>query len=85
MRKTNNPVFTLYGRAFCHLCEDMFATLQRLRGEHDFSVRLVDIDDDPELLKRFDILIPVLEIDGQEVCHHFLDIEKVRVILGGFR
>ena len=46
-----------------------------------FTVELVDIDAsaDPALLERYDTLVPVLfgPLDEPELCHYFLDVNKV--------
>jgi thiol-disulfide isomerase/thioredoxin len=78
--------FTLYSRSYCHLCDDMLAALQALRHEFDFSVEVLDVDADPELVARYDELVPVLlgGKGGQEparLCHYFLDEDKVRALL----
>ncbi len=71
----------LYSRSWCHLCEDMLAALEALRGEFSFEVEVLDVDADPALEAKYDELVPVLEADGQELCHYFLDVEKVRAYL----
>ena len=76
---------TLYSRTYCHLCDDMLAALESLRGEHDFDVRVLDVDADPVLEAKFDERVPVLEADGRELCHYHLDEQAVRAYLAGFR
>jgi hypothetical protein len=34
---------------------------------HNLTVEEVDIRSDPDLYRRYDILIPVLVVDGQEI------------------
>lgn len=69
--------FTLYSRSYCHLCEDMLAALQAFmaRAGMPYTVDVVDVDADPQLVARFDELVPVLyaDPDGPEICHYFLD------------
>jgi glutaredoxin len=66
---------TLYGRAYCHLCEDMRRALEGLEDELQFTVQSVDVDSDPVLEARFGDLVPVLVgPDGNEICHYFLDL-----------
>jgi thioredoxin reductase (NADPH) len=72
---------TLYSREYCHLCHDMLAALEALRGEFAFTVEVLDVDLDPALEARYDELVPVLEADGHELCHYFLDEDKVRAYL----
>jgi hypothetical protein len=73
---------TLYSREYCHLCHDMLAALEALRGEFAFTVEVLDVDLDPALEAKYDELVPVLEADGHELCHYFLDVAKVRAYLG---
>ncbi|TWO80269.1 glutaredoxin family protein [Denitratisoma oestradiolicum] len=81
----DKPLLTLYGRTYCHLCDDMLAALEALRGQHGFEVRVVDVDADPVLEARYDEWVPVLEAEGRELCHYFLDEAKVREYLAAFR
>ncbi|QDX80416.1 thioredoxin family protein [Denitratisoma sp. DHT3] len=81
----SKPLLTLYGRTYCHLCDDMLAALQPLRDQHPFEVRVVDVDADPALEARYDERVPVLEGGGRELCHYFLDEAKVREYLASFR
>ncbi|MEB0138577.1 MULTISPECIES: glutaredoxin family protein [unclassified Undibacterium] len=71
-------VFTLYSRSYCHLCDDMLAQLQTYRSAYAFTVQVIDVDGDAELLNRYDELVPVLIAakPGQaarQICHYFLD------------
>ncbi len=75
----------LYSRSYCHLCQDMLAALDQMRGEFSFAVTVVDVDSEPAALARYDERVPVLEADGQELCHYFLDDAKVREYLTRFR
>lgn len=79
----------LYSRNYCHLCHDMLAALEALRGEPgvpDFEIEVLDVDADPELEAKYNELVPVL-VDGEglELCHYFLDAAKVREYLSTFR
>ena len=69
---------TVYVRRGCHLCTDMTVALQRLQGELGFNVSEVDIDRDPVLTKRYDRRVPVLTGGDIELCHFFLDEERLR-------
>ncbi|UGQ44589.1 glutaredoxin family protein [Massilia endophytica] len=76
--------FTLYSRSYCHLCQDMLDALNALQTpEKPFTVQVIDVDEDPKLVERFDELVPVLfaSLDQPEICHYFLDENKVRAIL----
>jgi hypothetical protein len=60
---------TLYTRPGCSLCDKMKA------GLHDrgYQVREVNIDDDPELTRRYGVDIPVaVRADGTLLAKHRL-------------
>jgi thioredoxin reductase (NADPH) len=63
----------------------MLAALNALRGEHEFEVEVRDVDADPAWVERYDELVPVLLLGDEELCHYFLDMAKVREVLGRFR
>jgi thiol-disulfide isomerase/thioredoxin len=81
--------FTLYSRSYCHLCDDMLTALQALSKEFVFKISVVDVDTDQALTAQYDELVPVLVGSrvGEErviqLCHYFLDVEKVRTFLLG--
>lgn len=71
-------VVTLYSRPGCHLCEDALAGLQRLRAEIAFDIRELDISGEEALLEAYFDRIPVVELDGVELCDCVLDEDLVR-------
>ncbi|MFZ6644369.1 glutaredoxin family protein [Undibacterium sp. TJN25] len=78
--------FTLYSRSYCHLCDDMLEALQSYTADHVFTVKLVDVDADDELVALYDELVPVLigKKEGgteQQICHYFLDHAKLKEFL----
>ena len=65
---------TLYYREQCHLCDAMRKALVAFSSRHTpVSWREVDIDRDPELIRRYDARVPVLCAGEREVCHFFFD------------
>ncbi|MBA3033480.1 MAG: glutaredoxin family protein [Gammaproteobacteria bacterium] len=59
----------------------MLAALEATRGEHDFIVEVKDVDTRPEWVELYDELVPVLTLAGEEICHYFLDVERLRAAL----
>jgi glutaredoxin len=55
----------LYHRAGCHLCDDAWALLERLRAEYGFTLERIDIDRDPELVRAHGEHVPVVVVNGR--------------------
>jgi hypothetical protein len=70
----------IYSRRDCSLCERMEAGVRALAGPAA-AIRIVEIDDDPELVRRYGADIPVLCLDGEVVCRHFLDADRLAAAL----
>ena len=63
----------LYSRRDCHLCAEMHRELLAFASPTAFTLELVDIDGDPELVARYGHKVPVLVGGAEEICHYFLD------------
>lgn len=79
------PLLTVYSRVWCHLCDDLLAGLEPLREEFGFELRVLDVDEHPELEQRYGELVPVLMAEEKELCHYFLDVSVVRAYLLNLR
>lgn len=76
-----SPRLTVLSREYCHLCHEMLAALEQLRGRYDFAIDVVDVDRDPALEEKWGDKVPVL-LDGErEVCRYFLDLPAVEARL----
>ncbi|HWJ51648.1 MAG TPA: glutaredoxin family protein [Solirubrobacteraceae bacterium] len=69
---------TVYSKPDCHLCEDAIAVLEGLRSQLDFELVELDITADETLHRAYFERIPVLELDGEELCEFFVDEALVR-------
>jgi glutaredoxin len=72
----DGPVVTVYSRQGCHLCaeaERLVAVVAAGRAE----VRVVDVDEDPVLVERYTVRVPVVAVDGVEVAELVVDAEAV--------
>ena len=64
----------MYGRAYCHLCEEMAQALRSLGVEFEE----IDVDSDPRLDELYGADVPVLQSqDGSEICRHRLTPEAL--------
>ena len=57
--------FTMYTRQGCHLCEDALEELRRQQRSHDFSLEVVDVDTDSELVSQHGQCVPVVAVNGK--------------------
>ena len=67
------PRLTLYYRDGCGLCEQMHAELSLLENRYTFALARIDIDEDPGLAARFNAKVPVLAVEDEILCCHYLD------------
>ena len=74
---------TVYGRGYCHLCEEMIADLRCFPAERAFEVEIVDVDSSAELEGRYGDRVPVLVAGGRELCCHRFDPAALTAYLRG--
>lgn len=75
-------VLTIVHRRDCALCEEMLAELQALAQTVPMPpIKVVDVDADPILRRRYGLDVPVLLLDGTVVCRHRLDAEELKRLL----
>lgn len=76
------PEWVVYTREGCGLCGEFLADLAASVGEKTAAlVRVVDIESDANLLRKYKDRIPVLTIGGDFVCGYRLDRERLRPYL----
>ena len=65
MNPTSHPQYdaavVIYTRQGCHLCDDAEVLVRNFVSD----IRLVDIDQEPELVQKFNTCVPVVEINGK--------------------
>lgn len=67
-----------YTKVDCPLCEKAKARLQELQGEMDFTIEEVDIYKDDAFLEKYQIMIPVVECDGEMLGYGIINKEEIR-------
>lgn len=73
---------TLVQRHDCGLCETMLEELTALARTLSLPpIELVDVDSDPQLLRRHGVDVPVLLLDSTVVCRHRLDAAELARLL----
>jgi thioredoxin reductase (NADPH) len=75
--------WTVLSRAECSLCEQLLTELaEELSPAEAARVSVVDVDADPELVRKYGHRVPVLLADGDFVCDYRLDRARVQQIVG---
>lgn len=74
---------TLLSRTYCHLCHDMEAVVRRVAADFGVALEVVDVDSDAVLEAQFGELVPVLLHGERELCHYFVDADRLRAYLDG--
>lgn len=65
----------------------MLIQLQNFNQQELFTIDVIDVDADEELVAQYDELVPVLIAkkegeDPVQLCHYFLDVPKLKSFLG---
>ena len=74
--------FQLISRRECHLCWAMEKALREFLksqniGEECLEVVDIDAPESAEFLEKYNILVPVLLLNGVEICHYHFDESAV--------
>jgi glutaredoxin len=69
---------TVYSAPGCHLCADAIGVLRGLQAELAFELRERDITRDDALHRVYLERIPVISVDGEELCEHFVEEALLR-------
>lgn len=78
----SDPTIQLYYREGCHLCEEMAALLYRGWSHLLGEVEWVDVDRDPVLTEQYGQRIPVLVVNGKEICQYQADPKRLSAVFG---
>jgi hypothetical protein len=82
VRVVSVSVLTLYTAPGCHLCEEALTVLRGLQGELGFELLERDITREDALHRAYLERIPVLALDGEELCEYSVDPDLLRARLG---
>lgn len=73
----------LLTKEHCPLCDEAALTMKELQSEFNFEVKMVDIYKDDLLLETYQLMIPVVRINGEDVDFGQVSKQKVREYLRG--
>ena len=75
------PHVIVYSRPGCHLCDEAKQAIESAGVSDRFSMEEVNIESDPELLRKYRYDIPVVTIDGREVFRHRVNTDVFRTLV----
>lgn len=76
---------TLLFREYCSLCHHMRQALLPYQQQYGFELNVVDVDEDENLVARYNELVPVLLHGEHEICHWHLDEAALSAYLNQVR
>ena len=68
-------------RRGCHLCDLALSMLEREAERRPLRVVLIDVDADADLLRRYDLRVPVVRAAGRDVCEGMIMPLQLRAAL----
>lgn len=68
----------LYTKTNCPLCDKAKAVLTELLADYLFTLEEIDIYKDDELLEKYQLMIPVVELDGEVIGYGAIEKEAVK-------
>ena len=73
----------IYSKPGCHLCDEATKAILSAGNTELYTLKHVNIEDDPELLARYKNDIPVITFDGVERFRHRLTADEFARALRG--
>ena len=68
----------LYSKPECHLCLDAKDKLQLVCDALDLTYKEIDIYSDDALLEKYQLMIPVIEVDGEIADFGKVTLSKIK-------
>lgn len=68
---------TLFTKEKCGLCEEAKEAIHLLQSDYEIEVNEIDIYSDDALLEEYQLMIPVIQMNGETVAYgriHKIDI-----------
>lgn len=63
------PKITLITRSNCPLCDEAEAVIDQVAKRFPVEVARLDVDQDPNLKAKYDLMVPVVLLNGVEVFY----------------
>lgn len=75
------PHVIVYSRPGCHLCDEAKHAIHSAGCQDQFTFAEINIESDPELLRKYKYDIPVVTIDGAEAFRHRVNTAEFKSLI----
>lgn len=75
------PHVIVYSRPGCHLCAIAKSVITLAGCSEQFTLEEINIESDPELLRKYQYDIPVVTVDDEEAFRHRVNAEEFRELI----
>ena len=75
------PELQVFSREGCFLCEDMLDALKQFQDELGYTIRVYDIDEDETLYAQYNVLVPLVCLNGREVMRYHFELATLKAAL----
>jgi glutaredoxin len=76
---------TLFTKPGCHLCEEVEAVISGVAKRRPFELIIRNIVENADDFDRYQYLIPVVQVDGNEIAQYELTEEQFEAALNAAR
>jgi glutaredoxin len=78
MQSSTKAHIVIYSRPGCHLCDEAKQAIEAAQCLGEYTLEEINIESDPDLLRRYHNDIPVITINGVEAFRYRLTSEAFR-------
>jgi glutaredoxin len=72
---------TIFSKENCPLCDEAIAVLKIIQKDIPFKIEIIDIYKDDKLLEKYQLKIPVVSFENQEIDYGVISIDTVKKAL----
>ncbi|RWZ54971.1 glutaredoxin family protein [Halobacillus fulvus] len=67
----------LYMKKNCPLCDEIRSLIDVFTGEYDIHIKEIDIELSEELLEKYMLEVPVIEVNGETLDYRSIDYVSI--------
>ncbi len=67
---SRNIEIEMFSRPDCHLCDVALRVIENLQGRYQLTLKVTNVEEDPELEEKYGAQVPVVRIGGNETFEY---------------